>query len=52
MNSMIRKKARYTATLVACRWAGAMLEVTRASGQEPHAQKHKYAEKVKRGPTD
>ena len=29
-------KAGYTATLVACRWAGAVLEkVTRASGQEP-----------------
>ena len=33
-------KAVYTATLVACRWAGAVLEkVTRASGQEPYAQK-------------
>ena len=29
-------KAGYTATLVACGWAGAVLkEVTRASGQEP-----------------
>ena len=32
-------KAGYTATLVACGWAGAVLEVTRASGQEPYAQK-------------
>ena len=31
-------KAGYMATLVACRWAGAVLEkVTRASGQEPYA---------------
>ena len=33
-------KARYTATLVACGWAGTVLEkVTRVSGQEPYAQK-------------
>ena len=32
-------KAGYTATLVACGWAGAVLEkVTRAFGQEPYAQ--------------
>ena len=31
-------KAGYTATLVACGWAGAVLEkVTRAYGQEPYA---------------
>ena len=36
----INNKAGYTATLVACGWAGAVLEkVTRASGQEPYAQK-------------
>ena len=46
-------KAEYTATLVACGWAGAVLEkVTRASGQEPYAQSSKNAEKVKRGPTE
>ena len=33
-----KNKAGYTATLVACGWAGAMLE--------------KVAERVKRGPTD
>ena len=34
------KNVGYTATLVACGWAGAMLQkVTRASGQEPYAQK-------------
>ena len=33
-------KALYTATLVTCGWAGAVLEkVTRASGQELYAQK-------------
>ena len=31
-------KAGYTATLVTCGWAGAVLEVTRTSGQEPYAQ--------------
>ena len=40
-------KARYTATLVACGWAGAVLEkVTRASGQEPYAQKEKSGQPV------
>ena len=33
-------KAGYTATLVNCGWAGAMLQkLTRASGQEQYAQK-------------
>ena len=33
-------KVQYTATLVACGWAGAVLEkVTKASGQELYAQK-------------
>ena len=35
-----KNKAGYTATLVACGWAGAVLErVIRASGQERYAQK-------------
>ena len=39
-DSVERNKAGYTATLVACGRAGAELEkVTRASGQEPYAQK-------------
>ena len=43
-------KAGYTATLVACGWAGAVLEkVTRASGQKPYAQKAKKRRKVKAG---
>ena len=38
MLAVIRNKAGYTATPVACKWAGAVLEkVTRASGQEPFA---------------
>ena len=38
-------------TLVACGWAGAVLEkVTRASGQEPYTQKAQNAEKVNRSP--
>ena len=42
-----QNKAGYKAILVACRWAGAVLEkVTRASEQEPYAQKCKTAEKV------
>ena len=50
-----RKQGRYTATLVACGWAGAVLEkVTRASGQEPYAQKTQKRRKSKKGdrPTD
>ena len=42
-------KAEYTATLVACGWAGAVLEkVNRASGQEPHAQKAQICQKSKK----
>ena len=45
---LFENKARYTATLVACRWAGAVLEkLSRASGQEQYAQKAQKAEKVK-----
>ena len=51
-----RNKAGYTATLVACGWAGAVLEkVTRASGRSRMLKKLKNAEKVKKGtdrPTD
>ena len=44
------EKAGYTATLVTCGWAGAVLEkVIRASGQEPYAQK---AKKTTNRPTD
>ena len=38
------------ATLVACGWAGAVLgKVTRASGQEPYAQKAQKRQKSKKG---
>ena len=43
-------KAEYTATLVACGWAGAVLEkVNRASGQELYAQKAQKRQKSKKG---
>ena len=42
-------KAGHTATLVACGWAGAVLEVTRASGQELYAQKAQKRQKSKKG---
>ena len=43
-----RNKAGYTAALVACGWAVAVLEkVTRASGQEPYAQKAQKRRKSK-----
>ena len=49
-------KAGYTATLVACGWAGAVLErVTGATGWEPYAQKAQKRQKSKKGtdqPTD
>ena len=49
-------EAGYTATLVACGWAGAVLEkVNRASGQKPYAQKAQKRQKSKKGtnqPTD
>ena len=46
--AMITNKAGYTATLVVCGWAGAVLEmVTRASGQEPYAKKAQRCRKSK-----
>ena len=45
-----RNKAGYTATLVACGWTGAVPEtVTRASVQEPYAQKAQKCQKNKKG---
>ena len=47
----IINKTGYTATQVACGWAGEVLEkVTRASGQEPHAQKAPKRQKSNRSP--
>ena len=34
-----KNKAEYTATPVACGWAGAIFEVSGAFGQEQHSQK-------------
>ena len=54
-STKITNKAGYTATLVACGWAGALLEVTGASGQEPYTQKAQQRQKSKKGtdrPTD
>ena len=43
-------KAGYTATLIVCGWAGAMLEkVTWASGHEPYAQKAQKRRESKQG---
>ena len=53
---VIITKAGYTATLVACGWAEAVLEkVTRASGREHYAQKAQKRRKSKKWtnrPTD
>ena len=50
LSSFVWKQAGYTATLVACGWAGAVLEkVTRASGQEPCANKAQKRRKSKKG---
>ena len=40
-------KAGYTAIPVACRWAGAIFELTRAFGQEQSGQRIKNIKKVK-----
>ena len=46
----MENKAGYTATLVACGWAGAVLEkVTWASGQELYAQKAHKRQKRRKG---
>ena len=50
ITNLLKNKAGYTATLVACGWAGAVLEkVTWASGQELYAQKAKKCRKSKKG---
>ena len=45
-------KAGYTATEVACWWAGAIFEVTRPFGQEQGGQTNKIIKKSKVWPTD
>ena len=50
LDSRGKNKAGYTATLVACGWAGAVLEkVTGSSGQELYAQKAQKRRKSKKG---
>ena len=50
MVGFAKNKAGYTATLVACRWAGAVLEkVNRASGQELYALKAQKRQNSKKG---
>ena len=42
-----KNKAEYTATKVACGWAGAILEITKPFGQEQRGQRNKIIKKVK-----
>ena len=44
---VIKNKAGYTATKVACGWAGAVFEVTRPLRQEMWGQNDKIIKKVK-----
>ena len=44
MQKILKNKAGYTATPVACKWAGAIFEVTRPIGREQ--QGHKIIKKV------
>ena len=53
MLDLVKNKAGYTASPVACGWAGAVIErVTKAFGQCSKLKKLKNTIKVKRGPTD
>ena len=47
LSDFLINKTGYTATLVACRWAGAIFEVTRPFGQEQCGQRIKDIKKVK-----
>ena len=50
--SFIRNKAGYTATPVACGWAGAVFELLEHLGRSSEAKDRKNIKKVKWGPTD
>ena len=52
--NLTKNKAGYTATEVACGWAGAIFEVTGAYGQKQFGQKAQKRQKssVMDGPTD
>ena len=47
-----RNKAGYTATPVACGWAGAVIELLEHLGRSSEAKDRKNIKKVKWGPTD
>ena len=47
--AVMLNKAGYTATPVACGWAGAVIELTKAFGQELLAQKAQKRRKGKKG---
>ena len=46
-SGLTRNKAGYTATLVACGWAGAIFELTRAFGLAQYGQRIKIKKKSK-----
>ena len=50
--SLVVKKAGYTATLVACGWAGAVFELLKHLGKCSEAKDRKNIKKVKWGLTD
>ena len=54
LSDKMKNKAGYTATQVACGWAGAIFEVSGEFGQERYSQKPHIRQKssVTDGPTD
>ena len=48
----MKNKAGYTATSVACGWAGAVIELLEHLGKSGEAKDRKNIKKVKWGPTD
>ena len=50
--SMKRNKAGYTATPVACGWAGAVIELLKHLGKSSEAKDRKNIKKAKWGPTN
>ena len=53
LSAFVGNKAGYTATPVACGWAGAIIEVTNHLGRSSEAKNCKNPKKVKcAGPTD
>ena len=52
VHECMNNKAGYTATLVACGWAGALFELLKHLGKCSEAKDRKNIKKVKWGPTD